>query len=309
VYLKSTINCHQRTELHKTTVSNTSWEEIILVNNVTNLKKQLKKEYKVLGFFNNNSPQPLLYKCCNNTTCCWTSALLATQQQIQITNNNIKYWGITRPHIGLSYPQTKLLVLGINHRNNFQTNCYDSETLGIKDASLLILNGNQNGIYYHIAKYSAIILKRYNKIGGSLRQNQKAKRLSVVLEKNIAWTQMIKCNPPTNKMQYPATPMWHFCPDYILKQELIILKPRYLLILGTTKFKTTITLLKNIGYKGQYVGWEKTNKQGGIMRWRGKNVQGHKISVIGVYHPMARSRYVDNHYARVLNALKTLTLP
>ena len=48
----------------------------------------------------------------------------------------------------------------------------------------------------------------------------------------IAISNAIKCSPCDNKRSRPTYSMWDNCPSYILKQEIEILKPKTILVLG-----------------------------------------------------------------------------
>lgn len=254
-------------------------------------KVKFKELYRKLGIMHGCSPLPLHTNCEKRRTC-WGKG--------RVTKNRVpEYSSITLPHVGEEYDSTKLVVIGVNNRANWEhddgtkVNIH-SEATGVIDEAKRILTKGKSKFYLPLAEYCTILLTRTGKLNGTPEDNIKNRQvLARVLEKKIVLVQSVKCNPKENQAEYPRGPMFKECPKHILLRELHILKPRHILILGLENFDHIIPVIrdylskKHNGYRPCSSPHPRRWKQIMVFEYhryrRGKKDCEHII--IGVRHP------------------------
>ncbi len=268
-------------------------------------QQRLKRIYRKAGIMRYHKRLPLHVKCPKRRFC-WGPGRVINEQVP-------KYPCIIPPHIGENY-DGGLLAIGINNRANedlIETNS-ESEWIHRRAEDIRSQGSTNIAVYQCLAVYASILLTRTGLFRQTVKNiSDKSSLLADVIENQIAWTQAVKCNPDTENNK-PYDHMWKICPVHILQHEILILRPRYMLVLGITKFEYVKRLLKGMGYELEPVG--KSIKPPRIERWLGTTKKGSRIGVIGVPHP-SHNRYVKkdehgrNEFEIVKQRLKYLKLP
>ncbi len=190
------------------------------------------------------------------------------------------------PYIGKKYDQEKIMVVGIN-MNDFGNTQNRNDAVGYLAEKALeeIRNGKKKTfintekgyrgslLWHRLLSFSAILLQTK----GVLSSNQNAKyptkeNLSEAYD-YISVTNSIKCSPNKQNSE-PSKGMWRNCPDFILKKEISILKPKFLLVLGDENysFVKKVFSLNNISREGE-------------VRLSKFNNDGETVIVIAIAHP------------------------
>jgi len=205
------------------------------------LDQEFKKLYVKLGFIDNTGMCCSLPEVCNNSKKCWGTE----KDRLPVSNSAQAH--ISRPYIGKEYDKLRLLVVGINMNEHGGYYAFDGLIDGEYGARKDILNwirrskfGNPTERYvgtyqyYCSSNYGAAIASINNLI------NLKHSSDGLPLSQNtadawdyISYTNHIKCSP-TFENSRPSSEMWHLCGSHVLLEEIKILKPKYILILGIT---------------------------------------------------------------------------
>ncbi len=286
-------------------------------------EKQFRNLYRQRKIFKYNDPLAL-HLTCERKNLCWC------ENGIKRTPHGT-YQSITRPYVGKYYEQTRVLVLGENHRDNTE---YHSAGY-LKYFSSQIKGIRNKGFYaeeYWIGMTSMFIQQTQDKKlkkrwGGTavftglltycvklvgtlglvkvITGNISTSDEQCKIGDYIAWTQSVKCNPEETgdkktKRNTPTKGMWNNCPEHILLKELDILKPKYILVLGLKNYHHIQMLLeKKIGYA--QVSSHSRRKPPRVEYWSGSKLRS-KIRIIGVPHPSTPG----NRQVSVANKLGTL---
>jgi len=179
----------------------------------------------------NNIYDVPLHLSCHHRKTCWSGL-----DEEKPKENNAS---IYLPYIGERYSEAKILVIGINMNNYGGTNAAKYLISRVKEElptgkKKLFGNKNYKGtmFFYQFAKYVNILCH------SKFKDTQE--NLGETLE-FIAYTNHIKCSPDDRKKEKtkgvskPSQEMWNNCGEHILKREIEILKPDYILVLGKSK--------------------------------------------------------------------------
>lgn len=188
------------------------------------------------------------------------------------------------PYIGGKYNELRILIIGINMNNYGGTDAAKylinktKEEL-CKGKKKLFSNTNYKGsmLFYQIAKYSNILYKSQK----SKQENNLANSLDY-----IAYTNHIKCSPDDDSERFqkggnpnskPNYNMWSNCGTHILKNEIDILKPKYIFILGKSS---------NLHHFNEIYNWslEKRESHGEITKYY-LDLDNEKIGCFVFPHP------------------------
>jgi len=263
--------------------------------------KKLKQAYRQKGIYSseNNNSLPLHRACLFNDVC-WESENLMKRQDSETYN------GINCPYIGQRYHDSRLLAIGENNRNDVKPHCFRSEQFWVQDAAKRIISREPKGtnLYSYLSEYVTIILVKLGILKDIKLDEIDNTIKSSVLNEYIAWTQLVKCNPQNengNQRNRPRKNMYKICPKHILKDEIEILNPKYILTLGKETFNETITVLeKQLGYSGSSKNISDDNK---VRIWKGK-LNSFELVVIGTFHP-SYPKYV---FPEIKGYLKNITI-
>jgi hypothetical protein len=221
-----------------------------------------------------NGKDILLHENCIYKDICWNN---------KSKPNRGKQWNrISFPYFGEEY-NGDLMCIGLN------LNEY-----GGRDAQNELINGNndqigvkkylQNGkkkinfnsktyrgtiLWHRMAVYSNIILSN------CICPNDKTK-LSEVYKK-IAFIEAIKCSPKGNESK-PEPNMYKYCPNKILFQEINIIEPNKILILGKT--------LLNIFINNYNVSNRTYSKNKNVTLFK-ILIENKNVNIINIIHPTA----------------------
>lgn len=182
------------------------------------MRKELIDIYINKGLLGNNSEFKSLGDSCKNCESCWQG----------IDTSLDEGYGIYLPWIGDNYAKERILVLGINLNGlgdlDAQINLAIDAKLELDEGRKKIFKSEDYGgtpYWYVLPKYIIHILKLH----GILVDD-----LSNALD-YIAVTNSIKCTIKRERA-IPTQNMWNNCPNHILNQEIEVLKPKLILILG-----------------------------------------------------------------------------
>lgn len=215
---------------------------------MNDLNSQLKELYLKLGLY----IEPLHLKCINSDTC-WYD--VSTEN---ICGNNEEESQLYRPYIGEDYQIGRVLAIGINMH---KYGGYNAENILAEKAKNEIRKGKKRTfakkgyrgslVWHRMLSYSSFILRE---VGVFEIPEKRPYPKKIELTKAfdyISITNSIKCCPWHDRSK-PTNEMWKHCPDYILKEEIRILKPRHLIILGIDNYHRVKNLFddRNEKHKG-----------------------------------------------------------
>ncbi len=248
------------------------WERTV------NIPYHLMKMYTELGVVSNNAPLPLCETCSHHQDC-WQG-----HEHRKPLDKDIIHWShVCLPWIGTKYNTFRIAVIGINP---YESGGLDFFSTLIPQAREEMANGKIR-VNFNNPEYAGTVL--WHRIGQYASQTI----LKFVVEDDpltfpdlshidaydwIAFTNHVKCSPTGDRSQ-PSLAMWENCHS-ILKEELKILAPKILIVLGTgdniyylnkNVLDETPTLLDETKHVRLYVG----------------KLHSRTIGIINVPHPAA----------------------
>jgi hypothetical protein len=207
------------------------------------MKNELIEIYKAKGILGEHQEFKPLGDSCKHCDSCWQD----------IDSKLDKGYGIYLPWIGVHYSSAKIVVLGINLND-----------IGDLDAQVELaklakeeLNDGKNKIfksetyggtpYWYVLPQYVIHILNCSGI--------KVDSLSMALD-YIAVTTSIKCTIDRERA-IPTQNMWNNCPEHILKEEVVVLKPNTILILGKSdnywNFKNSVAVIIEEKQEGNFI--------------------------------------------------------
>lgn len=256
------------------------------------LKESLISLYKKKGLINSNGESISICDECELSQECYSGA-----EDRKPNLHNEEWSHISLPWIGRNYDEYKILVLGIN----------PNEDGGIDQLSKLIEYSkdamakgktklNFGYVYDDGRKYSGTFLwhrmaayTKAIKIGESHKEESLSKLEGLISQEvfspenvyrefdSIAYLNHIKCSP-LNERSTPTSAMWKNCGKHLLSKELKILKPKWLIVLGSGD--NIYRLNENI------LGSSELNKIGSISYLKTREF-GCDTNIIALPHPAA----------------------
>lgn len=173
----------------------------------------------------------LLYETCSRKETCWQN----------ITHQKADWNIIQMPYIGSDYKTEKypIAILGLNLNQSggicsLRDLVLDAQ-YSLSKGWVKIRFGNDyqeypgTFLFHRVAVYSNIISNR-NSIS-SIPDLLLSKNLSNIYDK-ICFLEAIKCSPYNESNSSPTAEMYQNCPQEFLLEELEIIKPKILLVLG-----------------------------------------------------------------------------
>lgn len=254
-----------------------------------NLPSLLEKLYYESGYITDNGDPVSLYKGCQYADTCWSGI-----DERKPDNENIKWSYLSFPWIGDNYYKKKIVVLGINtnegggfnYNKQIVTEARDELGKGKVriDFGYYFPNGEKyfgTYIWHRIACYTMAVREALNCNGlndelNKLSQLDKLENIEAEYENNV-FLNHIKCSP-TGERSKPSTSMWKNCGAHVLRRELKILSPKYLVVLGVGD---NIHYLKNKVFEGYL---EEVNSRSKVKLYYTEYL-GMPLKVIAVPHP------------------------
>jgi hypothetical protein len=202
-----------------------------------------KAVYIQLGLGNKETGELFpLYKNCPNAKHCWNPCEIPVLENGSIDES--ERTKIPHPWIGEKFQELKLLCLGINmndhggfsachnlieeareelkYRTKIRFGC------DYKDYKGTFLF-HRMGMYAALIAQSAGITMQLDSKTGLPTQEEVIRAFDF-----IAYTNHVKCSPTNKERSKPSWQMWEHCGSFILKDELAMLKPKILLVFGTS---------------------------------------------------------------------------
>jgi len=202
--------------------------------------------YTKLGLNSSKGNLCTLHTECPNSSYCWQNA----QNRIPSHAN----WTISRPWIGPKYNELGLLAIGIN-MNNYGD--YDAIVELIERTKKELLQGKtkmfreKDGysgtfLFHRMGSYVTAIAESESLLTPTWRKNFPLHKDIVPALDFISYINHIKCSPRNlkkNDRSEPTEEMWEKCGGFILKQEIELLKPKKILVLGKSQNYTHLNNL------------------------------------------------------------------
>jgi hypothetical protein len=193
------------------------------------MQARFNELYKSLSIMNENNEGLPLISSCTKSDHCWKKALNRS------TNYSIYY-----PWIGAQYKEFKILVIGENMNDygdiNAAYNLIEKAKIDIKQHKRkLFISKTYKGtlLFHRIGCYVASFIKS-NDLNTAILKNKYPASINVAESFDyIAYTNHVKCSPKREKSEQ-TNEMWENCGTHILKDEIRILNPEIILILGTS---------------------------------------------------------------------------
>jgi hypothetical protein len=241
-----------------------------------------------------NGIDVLLHENCVHKDNCWNSE--------SINKRGDRWNKIAFPYIGDEY-NGDLMCIGLNlheyggkgaQNELIKGNAQQIGVINYLKKGIKLINFNSNNypgtiIFHRIAVYSNIILNN------SICPNDN-KKLSEIYSK-IVFLEAIKCSPALNKSR-PEPEMNNYCPNDILLNEIDILKPKRILILGNL----LLNILKN---KYKVIGESIYSKHGNIEIFN-IVMKDDIIKIYKIIHPTAYGGNRVEIYQELFNAINNI---
>lgn len=193
------------------------------------MQARFNELYKSLNIMDEGGKGLPLISSCNNRNHCWEKAVKRE------SNYSIYY-----PWIGAKYDKFKILVIGENMNDYGDINAAYKL---IENAKIEINKGKRR--LFISKNYKGTLL--FHRVGSYVLAMTNSSDLKNVIEKNkypsysnvsesfdyIAYTNHVKCSPK-GKRSEQTKEMWEYCGSHILKEEIRIINPEIVIILGTS---------------------------------------------------------------------------
>lgn len=251
------------------------------------LRGSFRDLYAELGFIDGGENCLPLHSCCAHGKDCWSEPYESMDRKPAG-----KDAAISQPWVGSQYPKLGLLVVGIN-----QNECggYDSLNWLIGEARKELAHGAkrvtfQNPEYrgtllwHRVGCYAAAFLEakgiydREIEVDGYPR-NEKVESAYDY----IAYTNHVKCSP-TGDNSKPSSGMWEHCGHHVLREEIGLLKPTDILLLGNSDNLCSFQRASIVDNSPAFEG----KSANGLVQWDKSSIGGMPVRVFVVPHPAAR---------------------
>ncbi|MCC7221867.1 MAG: hypothetical protein IT490_14195 [Candidatus Contendobacter sp.] len=184
-----------------------------------------------------------LHQICKNKEKCWKKNEIPRLEDGSLDES--EWTKISHPWVGEKFQDLKLLCLGINMNNHggfsacsdlVKCAC-DKMDKGAKRVRFGKDYQKYAGtlLFHRMGVYSALIAQA-NGVPVQLDEEERLPTQKEVVSTFdfLAYTNHIKCSPTNNERSKPNQQMWEHCGAFILKKEMEMLRPKVLLILGTS---------------------------------------------------------------------------
>ena len=194
------------------------------------------KLYQKLNLISKTGKGLPLHRVCSNREECWKNAV------DRIPPDHDDWSHISQPWKGSRYEELRLVAIGENLNEYGGLNALAELTEEAKD---LILKGFRRVrfhasfdeypgslLWHRLGCYSAVIGESLGVITPKWGRDDypEPKDVAAAFEW-IAFTEHVKCAPRGEKSK-PTPAMWERCGVHILREELILLEPKHILVLG-----------------------------------------------------------------------------
>ncbi len=253
---------------------------------------------KLLALYESKGLSPAtspLCDCCVNNTRCWRAAMKARRTP---TKTHPENGGIMLPWVGSRYRRGGVAVIAINPNigTNDRTHLLSEHEISW-DRHHRVLENNLktdegSPFAYRTLRSTAAILDR--SCANPIRDREQPQDLVGALH-HTARLQAVKCVPRTARSR-PTGAMEHTCPRFLLEAELGILRPRFILTLGTVPDWAI----------SQLPGYEYLDHASSEYLWRHRlHCKWGSAEVFGIPHPSdPRGGWFRGHQA-LLRSLRT----
>ena len=258
----------------------------------TDYQAELDRMYSSLGVLN----VPLEKKC-KHSTSCWKGLeerMWKDDFEGKYDKNEEYEAHLSVPWIGESYDVSKLLFVGINL---YDYGGYWAQKMFVDGAITQILKGSRRiktgntdypgtSYWHRIPAYAVAILEKANLMKPTWGADQfPSKEDTANAFEYLSMTNSVKCSPRKlpdieNDRSKPTRDMWENCPRFILKEEIEILKPEKILVLGNSdniKFFNSKVLDSPWTFKNYPL----------TLKGKGK-IKGRDVEIYVVPHPSSR---------------------
>ncbi len=195
------------------------------------IDKKFKELYSEIGLIDEKGKILTLHSTCKYCNNCW--------QDIEDRKpGNDGFWTITKPWVGKNYEKLKLLVVGIN-MNEYGS--YDGAVNLVEQAKKEYELGYTKNfvsetykgtfLFHRMTSYVNAIIEKESIYTPNWINSFPSKQDLIKSFDLFAYTNQIKCSPVGEKSK-PTYQMWENCGNYILKNEINLLKPNKILVLG-----------------------------------------------------------------------------
>ncbi len=257
------------------------------MSNDENMREQLLALYRSKKLLNNEKPVLValhLHECCDMATRCWPTKALKRRPEHGSDNGKISL-----PWIGSKYEKFRVLVLG---ENFYECGGLEACTNLIRLAKSEMMEKNTKRVlasgktdkdkiyrgtyfYYKMACYCSVLTHFLdegatdNILPGPFDANLVAEFFD-----RVAYTNHVKCSP-SDSLSRPEAAMWEECGKHILVDEIRLLDPEWIIVLGKGN---------NSYYLNRFVSPAEVQSIGTVSGFLGQ-IGGKSIRVIVVPHP------------------------
>lgn len=255
------------------------WEtDIAEWERTENMPHHLMQMYENLGVVSNHIPLPLCQACSHHQDC-WKD----NEHRKPVDQDNIHWSHVSLPWIGQKYHTFRIAVIGINPYEAGGLDFYPKlipQARAEMASGKIKVNFNHPGyagtvLWHRIGRYASQTILKFVNDDDPLTFSDLS---HIDAYDYISFTNHVKCSPIGDRSQ-PTQAMWGNCHS-ILKDELAILAPTILLVLGSSD--NIYYLLENVvDEKASLIDETKY-----VRLYLGK-LHDRNIGIINVPHPAA----------------------
>lgn len=239
--------------------------------------KKFKELYHSLGIFDEKGEELPLYQHCKHSNDCWLKALGRKQKD---------HNSIYRPWIGKDYNKARLLVIGLNLNNyggyDASRELFEQAKREISEGKIKLFKNERyvgSIVFHRFGSYVTSILEKKGLLKPTWKDSFPLPKDIIDAYDHIAYTNHIKCSPKGDNGK-PSTGMWEKCGGHILKQEIKLLTPDIILLLGTSDNYSYFK--KNVLDKDVDIEWKMNIGVGEVM------INEKPIKIFIIPHPTSR---------------------
>jgi hypothetical protein len=242
------------------------------------MDQQFKNLYEKLGLIKSDGTMITLHSDCPFSDKCWKNI----QDRKPVKEG--KFWTITRPWVGENYEDFRLLVVGINMN---EYGCYDCAIELVNQAKKEYEEGYTKNfmtetysgtfLFHRMASYVNALIEKEGIYKPNWGNDGFPSKQDLIKSFDFfAFTNHIKCSPIEENSK-PTYEMWENCGRFILKNEINVLEPSKILVLGKEE---------NFYYFNQKVLDEPIS-----LEWKGNiglgkgHINNKQVEIIVVPHP------------------------
>ena len=245
-------------------------------------KEPFLELYKKLRLISDDSLPLPIHQVCSHRERCWEGS------NDRFPPDDEESSHISRPWVGPRYEELRLATIGVNLNGygglDALVDLTEEAKEKISDGWRKVRFGAEykdysgSFLWHRLGSYSTAFAEFFDLIKATWGDDgyPEVEDVSSAFD-FIAFLEHIKCSP-IGENSKPTAAMWENCGAHILRQELLLLKPAHILVLGTSDNSSN---LHDMVFDS---GWQDCVQIGEVLRAKGK-IGGSPVTIWVVRHP------------------------